>query len=555
MHAVFRLPELFEVVCAHGTPSTLAALARTSSALFLPAVSELYRNAGYQQLFHMVWVYLQRQQKQHVEGWDTMQHDTMPAWRRFQIYAPLIWHLSIVGDMWNALLKGTHGGNVAYTPEKLLLYLSSIASVSDLHPVFPNLRSLKIDPVKTQPLGSLIILLSGNLTSLVTVHLNLASAIAKPDVAAMLDILPDRAPVLKCLELVGAVSDAQELSLSITRMIQAFPQLEELSCGTACLQAGILLGLSKLSNLRSIRIIGTLLVPTRIPTKMPGSRHLHEPLPSLRVIHIEEVASSMAGPLLSQLGTPSVEAVTVNLSSNESSPFPDEIKALFLAVSRFTSLRDFSISARGQGPRGHSAAFWQYGSILFTCSRLQKCVLRNWLFPASPVDDELIESMAMAWPDLQALSLQWNVGKNDVLSTPTLNSLAVLFNHCPRLTHLQLWSLSAPVGRTPVVDSCLQPRPLWLGVRHNNIEDVDDASIFFVTLTSALEVYMESSPEAFAWWDDFDTTPWNNIILRMRTLRRYIQMQADKKGTAFDNRMDNFTLESGHNCPPAPVFI
>ncbi|KZO94688.1 hypothetical protein CALVIDRAFT_556192 [Calocera viscosa TUFC12733] len=537
MCRIIEVSDIVHLICILAKPADLATLARTSTSLFVAAVEELYEHSDYHQLLHLLRVCGEHRKEPPTTEGSERSRNTARAAARFDHYAPFIRHLSLSGAWWMAIPEGHNGFDTDVEHlSNLLSKFAAIAPASGFTPLLPNLRTFKLDPEYGGQIEHIMPLFSAELPYLESFSIQLGNATHKADLASMLGHLPHTAPNLRRISLPGGLSDSQDLASSFARLIGKLPSLESFEGGPASFGAGVLQNLDHCSHLGTLILRGGNYEDDVVSSACLGhgpvcERHLR----ALRRLELRARPTRLTNYILERMDPDQLQALTIWLSGQDGLSLAEDVQRPIAAVVRFPEIEALDLRFHGELKEEDAPQFWPNVSALFACRRLRTLFLFVSIPLKRGVDDEIVESMARAWPELREFALMWNDDDNP--PGPTLQSLVALTTNCRQLDTIQLQTLRAPAGQVRKVDaSSNKTRPLHLRVRKYNLDDTDEAASFLVNVTSCLTVARISVfSRAYFWLDEFDEDGiWNDVVSRMRTIRSlgpdgYLRRQAGSR--------------------------
>ncbi|KDR76894.1 hypothetical protein GALMADRAFT_418285 [Galerina marginata CBS 339.88] len=365
-------------------------------------------------------------------------------WERFDIYAPFVKQLGVMGQNEWPLVNYTVADDTVYRAleqRKSLLFpaLVSIASVTK------NVAEIALF-----------------LTPLVRrLQFTMRSRQLKLLTCLAVDI-PLRAPRLKALHLTeGYTWNAEEIALFAPALHQLLANLdlEEFNCEWFPLESGMVQSLFGMPSLRIVKIRrglpGLLQDLQSHPLKQP---HLTEFKLSSNVLGRDGLSELVPLLLPSMLAVFSVtSSITISTAKN--------ITDFILAIAAHCSpaaLTALTLEPNAKG--GQQGQYSGPSAVTFAMLRplLPFCNLRELNLDAQPLDvaDDEVKRMAMAWPHLEGLYFDTSSGHPK--PRPSLKSLLWFAVYCKRLVSLK-FELSENLGDSGEA----LPEEMALAVDHN----------------------------------------------------------------------------------------
>ncbi|KZT60012.1 hypothetical protein CALCODRAFT_481094 [Calocera cornea HHB12733] len=532
MCRIFQISDVLHLICLFARPSELAVLAGTSRAIFHPAVQELYEYSDYHQLLHLLRVCGEYKKGPPTEDEAERRQRVIRTAARFDLYVPSIKHLNLSGAWWIVIPEGHNGFDTDVEHlSNLLSKLAVIARESAFTPLLPNLRSFKLDPAYGRHIEHVKPLFASELPYLESFSIQLGNPTHKGDLTSLLGSLPLTAPNLRQISLPGGLPNSQDLTRSFARLIGKLPYLESFEGGPASFGADVLQNLDHCSHLGTLILRGGNYEDDVVSSASLGhglscERHLC----ALHRLELRARPTRLTNYILERMDPEELQTMTLWLSGQDGLSLAEDVQRPIAAVVRFPQIEALDLRFHGELKGGDADDFWGSLTALFACRRLRNVFLFVSIPLRRSVDDEIIESMTLAWPELKEFALMWN--DEDSPPGPTFRSLVALTKNCPQLDTIQLQSIRAPADQFPELEAPPRARLLHLRVRKYYIDDNDQAADFLVKISSSLDVSRISVfSRAYFWLDEFDEDGvWNDVTTKMRDIRARLRLLSGPSG-------------------------
>ncbi|EJU01323.1 hypothetical protein DACRYDRAFT_116511 [Dacryopinax primogenitus] len=462
------------------------------------------------------------------------------AAERFDRYASFIRHLSLSGAWWLAIPEGHNGSDTHIQHlSSLLAKLTVIASASRFRPLFPNLRTFKLEPKYRTHIEHILPLFSCDLPYLESFSIQIGDASNPADLASLLAILPQIASNLRQISVVGGLSMCSELQPSFAQLIGKLPSLESFEGGPASVSAGVLQKLDHCSHLRRLIIRGggrfaeDIVSSACLDTPACGNgctKHLN----AIRRLELKARPTTLTNYILERMDSDRLEALTIWISGENGLSIDEDIRRPITAIVGFPGIMELDIRFHGELKGTDASGYWREMQALFAGRRLRNVFLFISIPLEHDLNDGIVESMARAWPELRNFALMWN--DDDTPPGPTLRSLVALTTSCPYLETVQLQSIRSPLGQLPPPNVALRPRPLHLRVRKYHVADPENAATFLTMITSSLTVSRISVfSRAYFWLDELEEDGvWREVVSRMHAIRRMNEIPHPSSGRTME---------------------
>lgn len=386
-------------------------------------------------------------------------------------------------------------------------------------PLFPSLHSLRTHLGYEGELPSLLLLFTGGIPDLEVLKVSVrfrepSSARAQDDLVILLQILPDRCPKLRRLDIRALHQECPAIEPALSQALNRLQHLEQVTLNDVNATFKTVESLAQHRNLTSITF-----------HQKPLSTERNVSLNGLLSRRLRVLELKLDVPVLAEvLGAfpDTIEDLDVHASKAEE--LKDHIGAIALALKSQTGLLHADLRFyRTFGGEGDVTTMSSLLRALTFSPKLCSVVLYGEN-DFSPPDDGDLDRFASSCPRLETLQLIWRPSSQG----PTPLALHSLGQKCPALSTIRLSQLFANDRRFICPQGSIQSHAVALSIHDLDATELDALAAVLAGGWSSVKLYAGADTEA--------------ILQGVRAIRRYQASQSRQTDWVFDPDADSVLL-------------